>query len=120
MNSTHRVVSPTIAAPEPGMRFEDWMAASNVFDAIERTGRRCGGKTAITFVGTDPDAPLRQISYTELLDGIGRTANALRSLGLRRGDVVAYMLPSLVDTQFVLWGAATAASALPLNPLLKA
>ena len=33
---------------------------------------------------------------------------------------MAYLLPSLVETQFVLWGAATAASALPLNPLLKA
>ena len=118
MNS--RNASPTIGAPGPGMRFEDWVAARNVFDAIEHTQRRCGGKTAITFIGTDPEAPPRQLSYTELLDGIARTANALRSLGLRRGDVVAYMLPSLVETQFVLWGAATAATALPLNPLLKA
>jgi fatty-acyl-CoA synthase len=115
-----RSASPTIVTPGPGMGFEDWMAATNVFDAIERTQRRCGGKTAITFIGTDPDAPPRKLSYAELLDGIARTANAFRSLGLQRGDVVAYMLPSLVETQFVLWGAATAASALPLNPLLRA
>ena len=118
--NTARNASPTIGTPGPGLRFEDWMAARNVFDAIEHSQRRCGGKTAITFIGTDPDTPPRQLSYTELVDGIARTANALRSLGLRRGDVVAYMLPSLVETQFVLWGAATAASALPLNPLLKA
>ena len=120
MNSTPGVVSPALATPSPGMRFEDWMDASNVFDAIERTQARCGGKTAITFLGTDPQAPPRKLSYAELVDGIARTANAFRTLGLRRGDVVAYMLPSLVETQFVLWGAATAASALPLNPLLKA
>jgi fatty-acyl-CoA synthase len=117
MNSS--VALPTINTPDPGMRFGDWMDATNVFDAIQRTQRRCGGKTAITFLGTDPQAPPRKLSYTELVDGIARTANAFRSLGLRRGDVVAYMLPSLVETQFVLWGAATAASALPLNPLLK-
>ncbi|MCM2339529.1 AMP-binding protein [Rhodoferax sp.] len=110
----------TIDTPGPRMRFEEWMVATNVFDAIERTQNRCAGKTAITFIDTDPEAPPRRFSYAELLDGIARTANALRSLGLRRGDVVAYMLPSLVETQFVLWGAATAASALPLNPLLNA
>ena len=121
MNNTSGVASPTIDSPGAGMRFEEWMDAKNVFDAIERAQKRCcGGKTAITFLGTDPEAPPRKVSYAELVDGIARTANAFRSLGLRRGDVVAYMLPSLVETQFVLWGAATAASALPLNPLLKA
>jgi len=121
MNSTPGVALPTIDTPGAGTRFEDWIQATNVFDAIERTQRRCvGGKTAITFLGTEPEAPPRKLSYTELVEGIARTANAFRSLGLRRGDVVAYMLPSLIETQFVLWGAATAASALPLNPLLKA
>lgn len=120
MNRTADLALPSINTPGPAMRFEDWMDATNVFDAIQRTQRRCGEKTAITFLGTDPQAPPRKLSYTDLLDGIARTANALRSLGLGRGDVVAYMLPSLVETQFVLWGAATAATALPLNPLLKA
>jgi fatty-acyl-CoA synthase len=120
MNRTTNFALPGIATPGPTMRFEDWMGATNVFDAIERTQHRCASKTAITFLGTDPQAPPRQLSYTELVEGIARTANALRSLGLGRGDVVAYMLPSLVETQFVLWGAATAATALPLNPLLKA
>ncbi|MDI1269415.1 MAG: AMP-binding protein [Polaromonas sp.] len=120
MNNTPGVALPTIVTPGAGMRFEEWMVATNVLDAIERTQQRCGDKTAITFFGTDPEASPRKLSYTELVDGIARTANAFRSLGLQRGDVVAYMLPSLVETQFVLWGAATAASALPLNPLLKA
>ena len=119
MSSTPGAGIPTIDTPGPGMRFEDWVGVTQVFDAIERTRQRCGDKTAITFLGMDPDAPPRKVSYTELVEGIVRTANAFRSLGLRRGDVVAYMLPSLVETQFVLWGAATAASALPLNPLLK-
>ncbi|MDO9072955.1 MAG: AMP-binding protein [Rubrivivax sp.] len=115
-----RSASATIAAPGPGVGFEDWMTATHVFNAIAVTAGRCGSKTAITCIGTDPDSPASRFSYAELRDGIARTANALRSLGLRRGDVVAYMLPSLVETQFVLWGAATAASALPINPLLRA
>lgn len=120
MNSTTSVASPAIATPEPGMPFEGWMRSANVLDAIQATAKRCGAKTAITFFDSDPHSLPRKLSYTELVEGIGRTANAFRSLGLRRGDVVAYMLPSLVETQYVLWGAATAAAALPLNPLLKA
>jgi fatty-acyl-CoA synthase len=120
MNITSLGAPPTIVTPSSDMQFEEWMQASNVFDAIERTQKRCGGKKAITFLATDPLAPPRELTYTELLDGIARTANAFRSLGMQRADVVAYLLPSLIETQFVLWGAATAASALPLNPLLKA
>lgn len=45
MNS-HNLL-PTIDAPGSGMRFEDWIVATNVFDAIERTQQRCAGKTAI-------------------------------------------------------------------------
>jgi fatty-acyl-CoA synthase len=110
---------PTLAAPRSGVPFEEWMPAANVLDAIDRTRDRWGDRTALTFLGTDPDAPPRKLTYTDLVQGIARTANAFRALGLQRGDVVAYLLPSLIETQFVLWGAATAASAFPLNPLLK-
>ena len=120
MTSLHTIALPTIGTPDPGKPFEEWMSATHVLDAIQRTQVRCGSRTAITFLGNDPQAPPRKLSYDELVEGIARTANALRSLGLGRGDVVAYMLPSLVETQFVLWGAATSATALPLNPLLKA
>jgi len=57
MNRTPGVALPTIDSPGAGMRFEDWIQAANVFDAVERTQKRCGGKTAITFLGTDPQAP---------------------------------------------------------------
>jgi fatty-acyl-CoA synthase len=119
MNATDATSLPTIGAPGIGVHFEEWMPAANVFDAIARTQARWGDRTALTFLGSDPDAAPRKLTYTEFVEGIARTANAFRSLGLQRGDVVAYLLPSLVETQFVLWGAATAASALPLNPLLK-
>ena len=118
MNRAHDLASSTISTPAPGISFEEWIQTSHVLGAIRRTSQRCGARTAITCISTDPGLPHRKLSYSELLNGIQRTANAFRSLGLQRGDVVAYMLPSLAETQFVLWGAATAAAALPLNPLL--
>jgi fatty-acyl-CoA synthase len=42
-----------------------------------------------------------------------------RSLGVQRKDVVAYMLPAFIETQYVLWGAETAGIACPINFLLQ-
>src|SRR4051812_45651176 len=85
MNATIETSLPTIDAPASGMRFEDWMPAANVFDAIARTQQRWGDRTALTFLGSDPDAPPRKLTFTQLVEGIARTANAFRSFGLRRG-----------------------------------
>ena len=109
-----------VDAPATGATFQDWAGVRNVFEAIWRIAVTHGDKAAITMLGADPEAEPRKLTYTDFAEGVARTANAFRALGLQRGDVVAYMLPSLPETHFVLWGAATAASALPLNPLLKA
>lgn len=111
---------PPLQPPQPGMTFEDWVKPRSVYEMLARTAQALGGKTAITALASDPLATPRKLSYADLLDGVTRAANAFRQLGLRRPDVVAYMLPSLPETQFVIWGAATAASALPINPLLQA
>jgi fatty-acyl-CoA synthase len=68
--------------------------------------------------GADEETP-RLVTYRQMLDGIKRAANFFASLGGR--DVgVAYILPSLVETHFTLWGAETAGYAVPLNFLLQA
>ncbi len=59
-------------------------------------------------------------THAELLADITRTANALRRLGIGRHDVVAYMLPNLPETHFVIWGGETAGIAFAINPMLEA
>ncbi|SMD06344.1 fatty-acyl-CoA synthase [Fulvimarina manganoxydans] len=56
----------------------------------------------------------------ELLADITRTANALRRLGIGRSDVVAFVLPNLPETHFVIWGGEAAGIAFAINPLLEA
>lgn len=80
----------------------------------------------------DPDAPAlsffmrtqdhtRPVRWThrQWLARITQTANLLRRLGLERTDVVAYVLPNLPETHWVIWGGETAGIALALNPLLE-
>ncbi len=59
-------------------------------------------------------------SYRELLADITRAANAFRRLGVNREDVIAYVLPNLPETHFVIWGGEAAGIVFAINPLLEA
>lgn len=58
-------------------------------------------------------------TYDQLFADITRTANALRRLGVGRKDVVAFVLPNLPETHFVIWGGEAAGIAFAINPLLE-
>lgn len=84
-------------------------------------------------LSTKPDAPALSFflnakdhkhptvwTQAELLGEIHRAANTFRSLGVQRGDVVAFVLPNLPETHLVIWGAETAGIAFAINPMLDA
>lgn len=74
---------------------------------------------ALTFfrtVGTFREP--RSWTYGDLLREITRTANGLNSLGIDADTVIAYVLPNLPETHFVLWGAEAAGIVFPINPQL--
>ena len=56
-----------------------------------------GDKTAILFEPDDPAAPAQRISYRELHARVCRLANALRNLGIRKGDRVTIYLPMIPE-----------------------
>jgi len=58
-------------------------------------------------------------THRQLLRGIHRAANTFRRLGIQRDDVVAFVLPNLPQTHFVIWGAEAAGIAFAVNPLLE-
>src|SRR6266511_4246976 len=74
--------------------------------------RKYPNKIALKFI----DAPLQQVTYSELDEQVNRTANYLQSLGLQRGDRVALQLSKCLE--FILLHLATVrldAISLPLN-----
>ncbi|MGF6787867.1 acyl-CoA synthetase [Paraburkholderia sp. 35.1] len=58
-------------------------------------------------------------TYRELLRDITRTANLFARLGVRSDSVVAYVLPNLPETHFVIWGGEAAGIVCAINPLLE-
>ncbi|MDR3418490.1 MAG: acyl-CoA synthetase [Nevskia sp.] len=71
------------------------------------------------FLRTDDHRRAECWSYAELVRDITRTANMLLRLGVRNDSVVAYVLPNLPETHFVIWGGEAAGIVCAINPLLE-
>jgi len=69
-------------------------------NCIDRHLKKYGNKTAIIWVGDDPKNS-KEISYKELHKNVCKTANALKSIGIQKGDRVTIylsMIPELAYT----------------------
>jgi len=56
-----------------------------------------GDKTALVFERDDPTQPAQHVSYRDLHARVCRLANALRALGVAKGDVVTIYLPMIPE-----------------------
>ena len=66
-------------------------------NCLDRHLRERGEKTAILFEPDDPAMPAQKISYRDLYLRVCRMANALRGLGVGKGDVVTIYLPMIPE-----------------------
>jgi fatty-acyl-CoA synthase len=106
-------------------RFEEEMPllqrlpGDSVYDVFVGAAEAHGDRTVLRMLMTGADdEQARQVSYEEILGLVRQAANLFSSLGgVRPG--VAYMLPNLIETHAVLWGAETAGYAVPINFLLQ-
>ena len=62
----------------------------------------------------------QDITYRQFIGRITQTANMMHDFRVGPEDVVTYLLPSLPQTHFILWGSEAAGIANPVNPLLEA
>ena len=65
----------------------------NCLDVHVQAGK--GGKTALVFEADD--GAVSKVSYADLLDKVSRFANALKSLGVKKGDRVVIYMPMSVE-----------------------
>ncbi|RMH88099.1 acetate--CoA ligase [Lysobacter pythonis] len=66
-------------------------------NCLDRHLREHGEKTAILFEPDDPTTPARKISYRDLYLQVCQLANALRGLGVKKGDRVTLYLPMIPE-----------------------
>jgi acetyl-CoA synthetase len=76
--------------------FEDGELNASV-NCLDRQLDQRGDKVALLFEPDSPDAPAQGVTYRELYERVCRLGNALRSLGVKKGDRVTIYLPMIVD-----------------------
>ncbi len=91
------------------------------YEALQQGSQIAPNATAMSFFlsATEYKTPFVW-SHRDWLQSITRAANAFRRLGLERGDVIAFVLPNLPETHFVIWGGEAAGIVFAINPLLEA
>ncbi|MCR6685854.1 acetate--CoA ligase [Pseudoxanthomonas sp.] len=66
-------------------------------NCLDRQLAARGDKTAILFEPDSPDAPAQKVTYRQLYERVCRLGNALRNLGVQKGDRVTIYLPMIPD-----------------------
>ncbi len=78
--------------------YSNWFVGAKyniVHDALDRHASRTPNKVAYYFEGEPGD--MRAITYKQLSDEVSRLANALKRLGLKKGDRVSIYLPMILE-----------------------
>ena len=70
-------------------------------NCIDRHLKKYGKKTAIIWVGDDPKNS-KEISYRELHKNVCKTANALKSVGVQKGDRVTIYLTMIPELAYAM------------------
>ncbi|KRG68308.1 acetate--CoA ligase [Pseudoxanthomonas dokdonensis] len=76
--------------------FEDGELNASV-NCLDRQLEKRGDKTALLFEPDSPDAASYPVTYRELYERTCRLANALRALGVQKGDRVTIYMPMIPD-----------------------
>lgn len=93
---------------------------NRTYELLAGGARRAPDAPAVSFFleATDYARPFTW-THSEWFVRITQTANLLRRLGLGRRDVVAFVLPNLPETHWIIWGGEAAGAVFAMNPLLE-
>lgn len=91
----------------------------NTYALIERSAQKYPDALALSFfLKTEDYASPTTWTYAELLADITKAANMFHRLGVKRGDVVALILPNLPEAHIALWGIQAVGVSFAINPML--
>ena len=71
------------------------------YNCIDRHLQKRGDKIAIVWEGDDPNES-KKISYKELYTEVCKFSNALKNLGVKKGDVVTIYMPMIPEAAFAM------------------
>jgi acetyl-CoA synthetase len=103
-NELHWFYEPHSVFEEHGPGEFVWFAGGRLnaaVNCVDRHATKDPNKTAIIFVKDEP-GEYEHISFGDLKSAVGRTANALKTLGVRKGDRVCIYLPMIPELAYTM------------------
>jgi long-chain acyl-CoA synthetase len=97
MSENPYAAKPWLEHYDEGVPHEIDFPNMNVYEFLDNSAAEFGGRTAIWFMKN-------KISYKKFKDAAERLATALVNLGVKKGDVVAIMLPNMPQFMFSFYG----------------
>lgn len=95
--------------------------ACSTYEALRQAARCTPQAPALSFFADAADfRRTYKWNYSQLFADITRAANAFHDLGIKPGEVIAFILPNLPETHFTIWGGEAAGIVMAINPLLEA
>ncbi|WNL44596.1 acyl-CoA synthetase [Dyella sp. BiH032] len=93
---------------------------ASTYDMLREAAARHPQAPALSFfLRAEDHARPESWNYQAFFAQINRTANFFHNLGANKDSVIAFVLPNLPETHFVIWGGQAAGITLAINPLLK-
>jgi fatty-acyl-CoA synthase len=101
--------------------FSERGLASSTYEALRQAAKCTPRAPALSFFANAADFKRTcEWNYSQLFADITRAANAFHDLGIKPGEVLAFILPNLPETHFTIWGGEAAGIVMAINPLLEA
>src|ERR1700684_4410515 len=101
--------SDTAVGDIAGTSFGDWVRVPNTYAVFQNSAETHADRKALTHVETGAaDEAALTLTYRELLNGVSRTAHVLRVCGAAAGTSVGLLLPNMLETYLLLYGAQAA------------
>jgi acetyl-CoA synthetase len=103
-NELHWFYEPHSVFEEDGPGEFVWFAGGRLnasINCVDRHAARDPKKTAIIFVKDEP-GEYEHISFAQLKTSVGRVANALKALGVQKGDRVCIYLPMVPELAYTM------------------
>lgn len=71
------------------------------FNCVDRHLPHRADQTALIFEGDDPNESYK-VTYSELKDHVSKLANAMKSLGVKKGDRVTIYMPMILEATYAM------------------
>jgi fatty-acyl-CoA synthase len=97
------------------------LAVGSTYELLQRTLARSPEQSARCFLPLgNPSQPGEALTARAFLGKVHQTANLLADLGMDPPDVMALLLPDLLEKELLLWGGQAAGIVCPIPPCLPA